>query len=97
MTPAALIQRTATDGLQITITPDRQIKVNGPQEAITRWMPEISKQKWELICALQYPPPDVKDFIFEVEERAAHLQFGCHRAAAEALETAFCEVKGKWK
>lgn len=96
MTPAALLQRTAADGLLISVTPDRQIKINGSQEAIARWKPEITRQKWGLICALQYPPPDVRDFIFEVEERAAHLQFGCHRAAAESLETAFNETKEKW-
>lgn len=96
MTPAALLQRTAADGLQITVTPERQIKVSGSQEALTRWMPEISLKKLDLIAALSEPPPDIQDFIDDLRERAAINEYDGGTSREQAEIVALRDVMQKW-
>ncbi len=96
MTPVALLQLMAADGLHVAVAPGRKIKVSGAQATVTRWLPEINLQKSALVSALSGTPPDVWDFIDEVEERAAIMQelFPTREAATAA---AYEESKVKWR
>lgn len=96
MTPAALLQHTAADGIQITVTPDRKIKVTGAKNALTRWLPEITIRKTELIAAMSFPHPDVQDFIFDLRERAAIMEYEGGITREQAEIQALRDLMAKW-
>ncbi|MFH1158716.1 MAG: hypothetical protein V1721_07560 [Pseudomonadota bacterium] len=99
MTPAALIQRMAADGLHIAVTPTREIKVTGAQAAITRWLPSLQLRKLEIVSALSWAPPDIQDFINDVDERAAFLKVcapDVYKTPEEATAAAYLEARNRW-
>ena len=59
MTPAAIIQESAADGVNLALSPEGTIKATGAQGAVDRWLPIIRKNKPGIIAALESPtlPP----------------------------------------
>ena len=59
MTPAAIIQESAADGVNLALSPEGTIKATGAQGAVDRWLPIIRKNKSGIIAALESPalPP----------------------------------------
>ena len=52
MTPAAIIQKVAEDGVTLTATPSGSIKACGNGDAVSRWLPIIRKHKPKILEAL---------------------------------------------
>jgi hypothetical protein len=86
----------AADGLQVAVTSDQKITVAGLPDAVNRWLPEIQMLKPALIAALSEPLQDVKDFIDDVEERAALMQ-ELYPTRDAATAAAYEECKAKWR
>ena len=53
MTPAAIIQKVAEDGVTLTATPSGSIKACGNGDAVSRWLPIIREHKPKILEALQ--------------------------------------------
>lgn len=53
MTPAAIIQQAAVEGVKLAVSPTGTIKATGQQEAVTRWLPVIKEYKPRIVAALQ--------------------------------------------
>ena len=63
MTPAAIIQEAAVDGVMLAKTPSGTLKATGNQAAITRWLPVLRENKPGILAVLEgtegdLPPPD---------------------------------------
>jgi hypothetical protein len=52
VTPAAIIQRAAADGVRLSLSASGTIKASGDQAAVNRWLPTIREHKSELLLAL---------------------------------------------
>lgn len=52
MTPAAIIQQAAAEGVILPPTPAGTIKATGNGDAVTRWLPMIREHKAELLAEL---------------------------------------------
>jgi hypothetical protein len=53
MTPMAIIQEAAADGVALTRSPAGTLKVTGAQAAVTRWLPVIRENKPAILVALE--------------------------------------------
>lgn len=58
MTPAALIQAAARDGVSLALSPAGTIKASGDQAAVSRWLAAIREYKAEIVEALKVSPGD---------------------------------------
>lgn len=56
MTPAAIIQQAAAEGVILVSTPAGTIKATGSGDAVARWLPVIREHKAELLTALGNDP-----------------------------------------
>lgn len=97
MIAAALIQNMTTDGLRLSITPTGKIKAAGEQETINRWLPVLQTRKAEIVSALSRSALGVQEFIADIEERAAIMEFDApdfhpDRNAATAAAYEECRI-----
>ena len=53
MTPAAIIQQAAADGVTLALTPAGMIKATGDGDAIKRWHTILLEQKPGIVAALR--------------------------------------------
>ena len=53
MTPAAIIQQAAADGVALVLSEDGAIKAGGASAPVIRWTPIFRQQKSELLFELQ--------------------------------------------
>lgn len=53
MSPAAIIEATALDGVTLAVSAPGRLKATGEQVAVARWLPTLREHKAELIIALQ--------------------------------------------
>jgi hypothetical protein len=53
MTPEAIIEQVAADGVRLALSDGGKIKASGDQGAVTRWLPIIREQKPGIVAALQ--------------------------------------------
>jgi hypothetical protein len=53
MTPAAIIQQAAEDGVRIVLSPTGTIKATGDQATVSRWLPLIRENKPGILAVLQ--------------------------------------------
>ena len=53
MTPAAIIEQVAADGVRLALSAGGKIKASGDPVAVTRWIPIIRAQKPGIVAALQ--------------------------------------------
>jgi hypothetical protein len=58
MTPAAIIQEAAADGVMLARTPSGTIKATGDQAAVTRWLPVLRENKPGILAALEAAKDD---------------------------------------
>lgn len=56
MTPAAIIQAAAQDGVTLALSPSGTIKASGKEEAVTRWLAAIREQKAAIVEAMKVSP-----------------------------------------
>lgn len=59
MTPAAIIQEAAADGVMLARTPSGTIKATGDQAAVTRWLPVLRENKPGILAALEAAQDDL--------------------------------------
>ena len=52
MTPSAIIERAADDGVIITLTPAGTVKTTGDSAAVNRWLPTLREHKEAIVAAL---------------------------------------------
>ena len=58
MTPVAIIQGAAGDGVTLVLTPSSAIKASGDQAAVNRWLEAIREHKAAIVAALKVSPAD---------------------------------------
>ena len=89
MTPAAIIERAAADGVRLTLSAPGKLKAIGEQQAVSRWLPIIADNKLNILAVLSTPATaeaidaDAREFF---EERAGIAEYdgGLTREEAEA-------------
>lgn len=52
MTPAAILQKSAADGVIIKLSADGALKATGDQQQVEKWLPAIREHKPEIIKTL---------------------------------------------
>ena len=95
MTPAAILNATKAEGVNLALSGTGTIKATGDGVVVNRWLPLIREQKAGIIAALQEAANDSTTHgQYEAareafEERAAIIEFdgGLSRAEAERLAT----------
>ncbi len=60
MTPAAIIERAAADGVRLALSPVGTIKASGDLAAVNRWLPTLREQKPGIVAALREAGNDPK-------------------------------------
>lgn len=53
MTPLAIMEQVAGDGVRLALSPNGTIKAIGDQKAVNRWLPIIRNNKPGIVAALQ--------------------------------------------
>jgi len=75
MSPASILAAVRADGLTLTLDPPDTLRVRGPAEVRSKWLPRLRAAKSELLALLSGPPPlppETQEAIAEaLEERAA--------------------------
>jgi hypothetical protein len=66
MTPAAIIEQAAAEGVSLTLSPSGTIKATGDQSAISRWLPIIKESKPAIIAMLSEPANDASSWGWRV-------------------------------
>jgi hypothetical protein len=59
MTPAAIIQEAAVDGVMLAKTPAGTLKATGNQAAVARWLPVLRENKSGILAALEETEGDL--------------------------------------
>ncbi len=73
MTPAAIIERAAADGVRLALSPVGTIKASGDLAAVNRWLPTLREQKPAIVAALREAGNDPKPT--PTDERIADPEF----------------------
>jgi hypothetical protein len=90
MTPAAIIERAAAEGVSLALSPAGTIKASGKAEAVNRWLATIREHKPAIVAALAgelfefAPPGDIE----ALEERACIIAERCGIDHAQARQEA---------
>jgi hypothetical protein len=90
MTPSAIIEQAAADGVSLTLSPTGTIKASGNAEAVNRWLTTIRQHKPGIVAALT---SGLFDFAAGcdsemLEERACIIAEGCRMAYSQAVQEA---------
>ncbi len=63
MTPAAIIEKAAREGVILALSPAGAIKATGERAAVSRWLPLIRDQKPAIVAALGSDRDDLETAI----------------------------------